>query len=154
MSGIDGGVRKLLRDNLPKPDWRWTPVESGGTHGGIPDSFWAHAPSRTSGWVECKKTLGWSVELRPHQLAWLKNHTEAGVRCAIAVRALGAGSSDGTGDSLWLVRGEAADRLAELGLQKIAPEDVLIRCVGSPRSWDWAGVALSLTAGHRWETAR
>lgn len=140
MGRADDGLRKEIQKGLPKPDWEWTVVETGGTTDGVPDSHWAHPTSRTSGWIECKATDGWAVEVRPHQAGWISRHVRAGVRCVVAVRARGAGSSGGAGDSLWLVRGSAVKELQELGLRDLPEWAVLGKWCGPPRSWDWGAV--------------
>ena len=145
MSQADDGLRALLQRYLPKPEWRWTPVESGGTHGGIPDSYYLHRLARADGWAECKRTSGWMVEMRPHQVQFLQTHAAAGVRCHVAVRARGTGSSRGKGDSLWLVRGAAAGELLEHGL-RLDPAHVVGVWYGPPATWGWDAVAAALTA--------
>lgn len=145
MTHADDGLRALLRRHLPPPEWEWTPVETGATVSGVPDSHWCHRTRHLSGWVEHKATDGWAVEVRPHQVGWARRHAAAGVRVVFAVRARGVGSSGGAGDSLWLVRGSAAPELQELGLR--LPEwAVLGVWRGTPRSWDWGAVARILLA--------
>lgn len=145
MSKADGGLRKEIQRHLPKPEWHWTPIESGGTHGGIPDSHYVNTKERAAGWVESKKTDGWAVEVRPHQSQWIKIHTAAGVRCFFAIRAMGRGSSGGRGDSLWIVRGDAVDELQEHGL-RLDPMHVLAVWQGPPASWNWDALAALLTS--------
>lgn len=115
----DDGLRTLLRKHLSLPDWRWTPLETGLVVAGVPDAYWAHAPSRTSGWVECKATTGWAIRFQPHQVGWLRDHSSRGVRCAVAVRTRGRGSSSGRGDGLVLVAGAAAWLLEREGLRPL-----------------------------------
>jgi len=141
----DGGLRAEVQRWLRKPDWMWTPIETGGTHSGVPDSYWTHPASRTSGWVEHKATDGWAVEVRPHQAGWIGRHVRAGVRVHIAVRARGVGSSGGAGDSLWLIRGSAVSELQELGLERLPSWAVLGVWRGPPREWAWAEIAAELT---------
>lgn len=151
MSNADDGLRAILRKYLRMPDWLWTPIETS-TISGAPDSYWAHGPSGLSGWVECKATQGWAVNFRPHQLAWLKSHSAAGVRCAVAIRAKGKGSGGSAGEALWLVRGAAAPALAAGGLKPLGGlpgtgADLLGRWGGPPAAWDWAAVAAALQSG-------
>lgn len=138
MAKADGGLRKLFFDKLPRPDFDWTPIETGGVTSGVPDSYYTVVSPevRTSGWVECKKTDGWTLEIRPHQAGWLKRHVRAGVRCLLAVRAYGQGSTNGTGDALWLLRCDDVDELLEKGL-KCRGELVLGVWYGPPKTWDW-----------------
>lgn len=136
MAKIDGGLRKEFQKHLPRSrGFQWTVVETGGTHNGVPDTYWAHE-SGVQGWVECKKTDGWAVDVRPHQVGWLVSHARLGVPVTVAVRASGVGSSEGRGDSLWLVHGSAAELLQDVGLRLDRPA-VLGRWLGPPRSWDW-----------------
>lgn len=160
MSKADDGLRAILQKFLPKPDWDWTVIETGSTHQGVPDSYYTHRdrevidyslmdpkvaaqlrgiPGRPDGWVECKATDGWAVKVEPHQVRWLKRHAAAGVRCTLAVRARGVHSSRGTGDSLWVVQGGAAEYLQAEGLQ-LDPSHVLGAWFGPPESWDWRAV--------------
>lgn len=145
MPRADNGLRALIHSKLCKPDWLWTSVETGLTAGGVPDSFWAHRPSQRSGWIEHKATTGWHVEIRPHQCAWIDTYTRAGVRVHIAVRASGTGSSQGHGDSLWLVRGESVRELMDRGLAKLADKSVVGKWYGPPPKWKWAEIAGFLT---------
>lgn len=140
MSKADDGLRNLLKKHLPRPaGFIWTFLETGGTHSGVPDSFWANPITRNSGWIECKATKGWSVEVRPHQVSWCSQHHAAGARVHVAVRARGVGSSDGRGDSLWILRGDCLAELQEHGLH-LAPEYVLGVFYGEPKKWPWATI--------------
>jgi hypothetical protein len=133
----------VVQTYLRKTDgWLWTPVETGATHAGVPDSFWAHTPTQTCGWIEHKATNGWAVTVRPHQLAWIGHHTAAGVNCLFLVRAGGAGSAKKQGDSLWAVAGSHARALAENGLDNVP---VLGRWYGAPADWDWRAIRATIT---------
>jgi len=146
MTIADAGLRRIVQDNLSKGDgWLWTAVETGGTHAGVPDSFWAHEPTQTSGWVEHKATSGWAVTMRPHQIAWMERHARAGVRCHILVRAMGSGSAKKKGDSLWVIDGAAARHLAGVGLGDLPDGAVLGYWAGGPSDWDWGLVRKILT---------
>ena len=145
MSKADDGLRRIVQDYLPKPMWLWTPIESGGTHQGVPDSHWAHPASQTSGWIEHKATDGWAVTVRPHQIAWMSRHAAAGVRVHVLVRARGVGSAAGRGDALWVLAGRCVGRLAEGGLEGLDHGDVLLRCAGRPAQWDWPALGNILT---------
>jgi hypothetical protein len=145
MPRADSGLRHAVQAYLPKPQWLWTPIETGATHQGVPDSFWAHEPTRTHGWIEHKATNGWSVNVRPHQISWLERHVRAGVRCHLLVRASGAGSANHRGDALWVVRGSAVRSLAEAGLNGLPGDAVLGRWYGGPRDWNWTALQGILT---------
>lgn len=141
MSKADDGLRALLQKHLPRPTWLWTPVETGGTISGVPDSHYVNVERRVSGWVECKKTDGWAVEVRPHQVSWIRPRVAGGERVTIAVRARGTGSATGRGDSLWLIRGSAVAELQEKGLGLLPDWALLGRWYGGPRTWDWEEIA-------------
>lgn len=144
---IDGGLRSEARSGLPlRIGWRWSPMETGSTVLGVPDSFWSHQPTRKSGWCEMKRTHGSVVAMRPHQVGWLMWHHAAGVRCHILVRATGRESSGGAGDSLWLLRGDAAADLADAGLTRCPSHLVLGVWPGSPDMWRWDEVGQLLLA--------
>lgn len=140
----DGGLGQLLRKHLPQPEFRLTRVETGATAAGVPDCYWAHRPTKTSGWIENKKTEGWALDVRPLQIGWHLDHYARGVRTYIAVRARGAGSGGAERDGLYLYRGEAAAMLANQGLRLREPW-LLGHWPGPPRRWDWARVAELLT---------
>lgn len=145
MSKADDGLRALLQKHLPRSRYLWTVVETGGTHSGVPDSYYVDREGDGAmGWIESKATDGWAVEVRPHQVAWIRTHVEAGVRVLVAVRARGKGSSNGLGDALWIIKGNGIEALQEQGL-RLAEEHVLLRCYGAPRSWDWLAVTHCLT---------
>lgn len=145
MSKADDGLRKLFQTHLPRPSWLWTPLETGGTHNGVPDSHYRHTVTRASGFLEVKATEGWAVTVRPHQVSWIRSHVDAGERVLVGVRARGAGSANGLGDALWLLHGDCIEELQEHGL-KLPESFVLGRWYGGPRTWDWAAITRLLTA--------
>jgi hypothetical protein len=150
MTIADAGLRRTVQVHLPKSKgWLWTPIETGATHAGVPDSFWAHEPSQTSGWIEHKATGGWAVAVRPHQIAWMERHVRAGVHCVVLIRAGGLGSSNREGDALWAVAGHSIRLLNEMGLQKLPEDAVLGRWNGYPDQWDWYRLEQILT-GKGW----
>lgn len=139
----DDGLRKLIQKHLPRSTgFIFSPLETGGTHNGIPDLYWAHKEGE-NGWLECKATTGWAVEVRPHQVSWCMTHVAAGVRVVVAIRARGVGSAAGKGDSLWLVKGAAIKELQDQGL-RLPEEYVLGRWYGDPKTWDWGAVGAIL----------
>lgn len=146
MSKADDGLRALFTKNLPGDVWECTPIETGGTVSGVPDTFWKCKDPQASGWTEHKATTGWAVGVRPHQIGWIGRHVAAGVRVTVAVRARGIGSAAGHGDSLWLLRGECINHLAQYGLRDLPEAWILGRWYGGPRSWDWGVVARALVA--------
>jgi hypothetical protein len=142
----DDGLRKIVQQHLPKTNgWLWTPIETGTTHAGVPDSFWTNEETKTCGWVEHKATNGWAVEVRPHQVTWMEKHIHAGVHCVFMIRAKGKGSSEGYGDSLWMVTGSAARLLAEGGLGELPQSAILGYWPGEPSAWNWRIVKRILT---------
>lgn|SRR5262245_3353961 len=148
MNKADMGLRRIVQNYLPKSQgWLWTPIETGATQAGVPDSFWAHEPSRTHGWIEHKATAGWAVTVRPHQVAWMELHAAAGVPCVFLIRAGGTAASKGHGDSLWAVQGAAARFLSEVGLGDLPGSAILGYWPGGPPQWNWQRLAKLLTNG-------
>lgn len=145
MGKADDGLRRLIQDHLPKPEWVWTPIETGSTSGGVPDAHFLHRESGASGWVESKKTDGWTVKFEPHQLMWHRLHYGP-LRTFVAVRTRGQGSAEGRGDGLWLLSGAGVDAAAAGGLRAaLEGGHVLGKWLGPPRSWDWRAVGRILT---------
>jgi hypothetical protein len=136
MSKSDGGLRAIFQKHLPQSDWEFSQMETGGTVQGVPDVFYRHS-SKTTGWIENKKTTGWAVDLEPHQAGWLFRHAPA-TRCTVAVRASGLGSAMGEGDALYLLDGSYGREIKAEGLRHASAH--LLVCTGPPRSWDWGAV--------------
>jgi hypothetical protein len=142
----DAGLRLAVRNHLDKSlGWLWTAIETAATQQGVPDSFWAHRPSQTSGWIEHKAARGWVVTVRPHQIAWIERHVAAGVHCTVMVRAMGLGSAAGAGDALWVISGAAVRELAQAGLRDLSSKAVLGMWPGTPNKWNWLEVERLLT---------
>jgi hypothetical protein len=142
---IDGGLRQLLRQNIPRA--HWVPIETGGTGRGIPDMN--YCLDGAEGWIEGKQTSGWTVDLRPEQVAWLERRARAGGRVLIAVRRVCAPGPRRVGaDELWLLRGSQARMAKTLGLRGATPEGELLLGVwsGGPARWDWDEVCAHLVA--------
>lgn len=139
---VDGGLRPLFMARLGPMGvgWRWTPIETAGTHSGVPDAYFRHINGE--GWVEFKKTDGWKVELRPHQVAWHATHASLGGLSFIAVRQIGTDR-----DVLWLFSGRNAKVLCDEGLRGSAVP--LKKLSGGPRAWSWEEVAEALGGTYR-----
>lgn len=126
----DGGLRRLLRENIPAV--HWCTVESGAIAPGTPDVNGCRHGSEF--WIECKQTDGWAVTLRPEQVGWLMRRARAGGRVFVLVR---RASSE-----LWLLPGARADLLKAEGLRgSVAPLGVWR---GGPARWSWAEVEAQL----------
>lgn len=137
MARIDGGLRKLFKDNVGKSHWKT--IETGETQGGIPDS---HVTlDHTSVWVEFKMTKAWAVTIRPMQVGFALTETRFGGRVLFAVRREYAGTKKlPPCDDLYLIDGAAAARLNDEGLQGLSQGDLRYHGTGGPRNWDWGAV--------------
>lgn len=132
---VDDGLRALFRKHLK--GFHWQSVETGFTSRGVPDSNYCSAGAE--GWIEFKSVRrGWSVRVRPEQVAWLLIRQRHGGRTFIAVR-----RRTGAEDELWIYRGDRAKDIADLGLT--APRPLLV-CGGGPGAWGWNEVARILTS--------
>lgn len=125
----DGGLRLIFRQKLPAA--HWTPIETGATAAGVPDVNFCFSGG-IEGWIEFKKTTGWSVGLRPAQVGWLLRRTRLGGRAFVAVRQLRAGQ-----DWLWLLQGSDSRSLKDGGLKRVTPLGVWS---GGPAKWSWETV--------------
>jgi hypothetical protein len=132
----DGGLRRLLRGHLPQV--HWTTIESRSTERGIPDIEGCH--QGISFWLECKVTHGWTVTMRPGQVAWLLRRSRVGGSCAVLVRQRGAGRDD-----LWMAAGWSARELRAGGLEKLPAGALFGRWQGGPTGWDWNAVLAAAT---------
>lgn len=128
----DGDLRRLFREHLSQ--FHWVSIETGACAPGTPDSNFCREGSE--GWVEFKQTSGWTVPLRPAQIAWLDRRGRAGGRVYVAVRRRTADI-----DELWLLEGSAARQLRAGGLRG---GHVLGVWSEGPSSWDWDAVAAVL----------
>jgi hypothetical protein len=132
---IDGGLRAIFRKYLPKV--HIVTIESGFTEQGIPDLNFCR--NRVEGWVECKKTSGWTVNLRPEQIGWLLRRRRCGGNCYVAVRRMVKETKRLTAaDELWLFDGAYAAELKAHGLRGVKP---LLQSPNGPSRWDWDAVA-------------
>lgn len=139
---VDGGLRGLFREKL-RAGWHWQSIETGGTGRGVPDSNFC--VNGREGWIEFKRTEGWSVELRPEQISWLLERSARGGKCFVAVRRQNQGGPrrGAAADELWLWSGSLARVLRIDGLR--VEEAPLYRGEGGPSSWDWTKIAEELT---------
>jgi hypothetical protein len=130
----DGDLRLLFRKRFS--DWQWSPIESGSTTLGLPDSEFC-APGGVAGWLEFKLTHAHAVKFRPLQTHWLETRAGLGGRCAVAVRRRPTAKQYAGVDELWLVAGRDAPRLEAEGISAAVG-----LCVGArgPASWNWAVV--------------
>lgn len=85
-------------------------------------------PHPVEGWIENKRTLGWTVKFRPFQVPWLMQRSRAGGRCFVAVRQMSSSR-----DNLHILPGSMAQRLAVEGL-RTCPTTCF---EGGPGRWDW-----------------
>ena len=138
----DGDLRSIFRKKLPH--FHHVSVETGSTGRGIPDMEYCY--NGQSGWVEFKRTGGWTVDLRPEQVAWLLRRSRAGGRCFVAVRrqTLAGPRKGPPADELWLLRGSAAAELKLGGLKKAPPNAVVGLWENGPAKWDWAAIERAL----------
>ena len=130
---MDGNLRKIFSKAMPAA--QWTPIETGTTAQGVPDSEYCF-PGGKQGHIEHKRTLGWQVEIRPEQIGWIKRRVRLGGRVFVAVRQLGAKR-----DVLWLFHGKDVSELSKGGLRKVNP---ILEMPGGPDRWDWGLVQIVL----------
>lgn len=140
---MDGELRAIFRRRLP--DFQWTSIESAATGSGIPDCEYC-APMGAQGWVEMKGTNGWSVEVRPCQVAWLTRRARMGGRAFVAVRrrTLAGPRRGPAADELWLVNAHASPRLRAGDLKALTGGDIAYVGWGGPTKWNWNTVGLIL----------
>jgi hypothetical protein len=140
----DGDLRAIFRRRLPSFDW--LSIETALTEAGVPDSNFCC--NGVEGFIEHKRTMGWTVPLRPAQVGWILRRTRAGGRVFIAVRRMSV--SRRPADELWLIHGWAAKEAKAGGLKKL-PRLSLIGCwEGGPGAWPWDRVAAALTGDGSW----
>lgn len=136
----DGNLRLIFQKHLPEAHWQ--PVETL-IGRGIPDVEYCF-PGGITGWIENKKTNGWSVDISPNQVSWAERRIRAGGRCFVAVRRLAtAGQRREAADELWLFRGAEARALMTDGLKGKQP--VLGIWPKGPAAWDWQAIRRILT---------
>lgn len=137
----DAGLRKIFSDHLKEAHWQ--PIESWSTGQGVPDTEYCF-PKGLSGWVECKATSGWAVEVRGGQVGWLERRARMGGRAWIAVRRqANAGPRRGPAvDELWMFPGSEARNVLLSGLKGPVATGYWS---GGPANWDWKAVRKLLT---------
>lgn len=137
----DGGLRKLFANRFTQAHWQ--SVETWSTGQGVPDAEYCF-PGGVQGWLEFKKTTGWTSGIRPGQVAWIERRIRVGGRVFIAIRrqcALGVRREQA--DELYLYHGRWVRILYDHGLGATAP---LALCKGGPGRWDWDKVLKILTS--------
>lgn len=126
----DANLRRVMKDNLKRG--MWTPIETGSTMAGVPDTEFAF-PGGITGWVECKATNGLRIpksKSLPFQIAWHERRERVQANTFIAVRRIDRDRFD----EFWLFRGAHIRLLSERRLEDCGP---LIVCDRGPRNWDW-----------------
>lgn len=138
----DGDLRQKFRDYLG--DAIWTPIETM-TGRGVPDVEFCFRGG-ASGWIENKRTLGWTVDMRTEQIAWAEQRARYGGASFVAVRQIIAeGPRRGAAvDRLWLFGGRDARRLRQGGLLALGVVP-LVRSDGGAAAWDWQAVRKALS---------
>lgn len=136
MRGDDGELKQLMPEALMQFDWQR--IESAITGGGIPDLNYCWRG--LEGWVECKRTTAWAVNLDPKQVAWLTRRARHGGRVFIAVRRMTRNV-----DELHVIPGEFAREVRLGGLAANLPGRV--SWAGGPGGWSWRAVAELLAPG-------
>lgn len=134
----DGGLRKLFSDHLKQAHWQ--SVETWSTGKGVPDVNYCF-PDGIEGWVECKKTETFRLDISPEQVSWAETRMRRGGRVFIGVRRQTTeGPRKGPPvDELWLFKGVAIRWLTYQKMNNTM--GLALRCEGGPRNWDWAAVA-------------
>lgn len=130
----DGGLRSLFRKHLKEVDWQ--SIETAVSRG-VPDTNGCAFGAEF--WIEFKATAGWTVTLRPEQVAWLLRRSRAGGHTYVGVRRRCiAGPRRQAADELYLFPGCVARELLDGGLRGSA---TLLGVWGrGPAQWDWRGI--------------
>lgn len=146
MARVDGGLRQLFRKHLPIIHWQSIEVPS--IAKGVPDCNGCY--EGVDFWIENKKTIGYTIGLRPEQVAWLDRRGRCGGTVFIAVRRMAKkGPRRGPGcDELWLLDGRASRAINALkslaAVRMSRPELVLLVEEGGPSHWQWSAVEHAL----------
>lgn len=133
----DGDLRMKFKSFLP--EFHWQSIETWSTGQGVPDMNGCLEGIEC--WIENKKTTGWTVDVEPHQIAWLERRSRAGGRCFVAVRrVVPAGPRRGDAcDDFYLFNGSDSRQLKQHGLKVHGPQS-LIHCKAGPAKWDWHAI--------------
>lgn len=132
--GNDGGLRKLFQEHLPIVHWQ--SIETGMTGRGIPDTN--GCVDGVEFWIEYKQTSGYTVTLRPEQIAWLLRRERAGGHTFVAVRRkCSAGPRRAAADELWLIPGAMAREARDGGLRPLEYDESVLVHHGGPAAWNW-----------------
>ena len=129
---IDGGLRRIFRENIPNA--HWSAIETGGTGRGVPDDNVCLNGVET--WLEYKHTDGWAVRIRPEQVAWSERRTRAGGRVLLLTRRrCTPGPRRPAADELWIHRASDIRHVSLLGLRD-GPRP-LYKGEDGPSAWLW-----------------
>jgi hypothetical protein len=126
MTRVDYGLRSLFKEHLPRFDW--TPIESGATGGGIPDTNYCYRG--VEGWIEMKACDHWRITIRPAQVGWAERRINHGGRVWLAVRRAQF--------ELWLYPGSALRDLTDCRLDELTPTGTWTK---GPANWDWVRIS-------------
>lgn len=129
---IDGGLRKLFKDNVLRA--QWTPIETGMVAQGVPDSEYC-LEGGFQGWIEFKQCGANKIKIRPMQVQWIERRVRMGGRVWIGVRRK---------EELFLYNGGAVRALFDVGLKGASPRG---SWSGGPARWDWSAVRKILADG-------
>lgn len=131
---IDGGLRKLFKNNLPMMHWQ--PVETGMISSGVPDANFCYLG--VEGWVELKQIKKGRIEWRPEQIGWTRERTKQGGLVKLAVRA------EHPDDTDFLVMYDAKDICRDFDPLFAMNTDFQGMWVGHVRSWNWDQILQTL----------
>jgi len=143
---IDGGLRPIFKDHLPK--FHWVAIETGDTSSGVPDTN--GCIDGVEMWIEFKQTSTNKVSLRPGQVGWIHRRWRHGGRVWVAIRYHHNGGPilGPSVDDLIMIYGGHVMELAENGL-RLEPAMISGRWRGGPRRWDWPGIQALLVGSDK-----
>jgi hypothetical protein len=145
----DGGLRPMFRERLK--GWQFSSIESAGSAIGVPDLEFC-TPSGVQGWIECKVTKIFTVQMSALQAAWIDRRSRYGGNIWISVRRTPVAKIYENVDELWLVNGSQAKDLRAGGLRNIDPQSYTRYC-GGPSRWDWDSIERTLINGTKISTS-
>ena len=132
---MDGELRTIFRRHLPRVGW--TTIETGAVEPGVADANGCY--QGVEFWVEGKLTDGYTVEVKPSQVAWHRLRASKGGRTFFAVRRRTARVDD-----LYMIRGRHAATLKADGLRGCP---LALHSEGGPAKWSWPDVLELLMTG-------